>query len=237
MIKNLIFDLGNTLEPSEWNAMRARVETALKFRIPLKFVSVYSSLEKKYNTPFVCRAEGLRDILEKSLKEFGKYDIDAVLNFMKKRYWELEREFYETSNVLDELKKLKKSFKIYIFSNNSKDGVKRPVEIMESLGFHPDGYLSSEELGVKKPDPEFFTKACERFNLNYDESIYFGNSLKNDQPSEKAGIPFVLVYGYIMKGPEDPSTEKIKEFIDNGGLAIDFVETEKVVDVVNRLRR
>ncbi len=212
---NFAFDLGNTLKPSTANAMEARREAARKFGIPQKFPSIYSDLRKRN------RARPMKDdeknVFREALSSYGKYDVDDVYGFIKRRYRELEEMFYETSGILMELKKLQKSFGIYIFSNNSEKCLEKSVEMMSKHGFVPDGCVSSEKLGVEK-HVHVFIEGCKKFNIKCKESAYFGDSAV-DFPSAKAGMTFVLVRRY--------SAEKIEN-----ARAIDFVNAKEIRKVL-----
>jgi putative hydrolase of the HAD superfamily len=43
-----------------------------------------------------------------------------------------------------------------------------------------DMVIISDEVGIKKPDPQIFYLALQRLNVNPDESLYVGDNLKND---------------------------------------------------------
>ena len=67
---------------------------------------------------------------------------------------------------------------------------------LDELGITPlfDGILISSDAGVKKPDPEIFEIAFEKFNLNKDECFYVGNDLHDDVlGASNAGLKTVYI--------------------------------------------
>lgn len=51
------------------------------------------------------------------------------------------------------------------------------------------GFFSSKDLGVAKPDPEFFLRICHQMQVKPDESVMVGNDYQKDiQGAAQAGL-------------------------------------------------
>ena len=59
--------------------------------------------------------------------------------------------------------------------------------------FNPDAIFISEQIGISKPNPKLFVKACSDVGVNPSESMYVGNDLAHDiEPANKVGMVSVL---------------------------------------------
>ncbi len=81
-------------------------------------------------------------------------------------------------------------FRLYIFSNMSRMEVKEHRKKVDYEKFF-DKCVYSFNLGLIKPDIEFFKKGLDVIEHKGDECIFFDNNLKNKKNSEKLGIKFV----------------------------------------------
>ena len=95
--------------------------------------------------------------------------------------------------VVEILKGLKeRGAGVYLVSNAQACFTK---DELDELGITPlfDGILISSDAGVKKPNPEIFEIAFQKFNLNKDECFYVGNDLHDDVLGAK-GVGLKTVY-------------------------------------------
>jgi len=82
---------------------------------------------------------------------------------------------------------------VYLVSNAQACFTRREIE---RCGLAPlfDGVILSSEVGVKKPSPEIFGIALERFGLDADECVYVGNDRRDDVlGATRAGLRSVYI--------------------------------------------
>lgn len=88
----------------------------------------------------------------------------------------------------------------------------QPVEtaaLVRRLGVELDVVGMSDEWGLAKPDPAFFTRIADELRLPPGAIAYVGDRLDNDvRPARAAGMLAVFVrrgpWGWIQAGREDP---------------------------------
>ena len=85
-----------------------------------------------------------------------------------------------------------------------------------------DIVITSEEVGVEKPDPEIYIEACRRMACDVKKSIMIGNKLDVDcMGAVNAGMSAILVNSDV--------TEEDREYIKKEQLDITIVD--KIGDV------
>lgn len=74
----------------------------------------------------------------------------------------------------------------------------RAGELLRALDLPGDLVVTSEELGVAKPQPEFFARVLEAAQAEPDETVYVGDHPANDVfPAKRAG----LRVAHLRRGP------------------------------------
>lgn len=130
---------------------------------------------------------------------------NAVLLFRKKSRSRLK--LY--GGVKSGLKKLKKSgAKLYILSNAQECFTLAEIQ---KLGLTPffDGIELSSAFGKKKPSPDFFEYALEKYGLNRGDTVYTGNDICADICGARSvGLKTAYVLSNIS--PEEDGLEKAK---------------------------
>lgn len=81
--------------------------------------------------------------------------------------------------------------KIGIVSNVPQD--LRPIFAAHGLAGLVDAYTHSFEVGVEKPDPAIFLRACERLGTKPEETLMVGDHPVADAGALKAGLRFHLL--------------------------------------------
>jgi putative hydrolase of the HAD superfamily len=62
--------------------------------------------------------------------------------------------------------------------------------------FDPEAIFFTDQLGISKPNPKLFTKACEAMNLDPRRGLYIGDRLEHDVlPASSIGLRTVLYGG------------------------------------------
>ncbi len=83
-------------------------------------------------------------------------------------------------------------FRTACLTNNFRiDDAPRP-EVAEVLGLF-DVVLESRELGIRKPDPRFYTLACERLDVHPTQVVYLDDLGVNLKPARELGMTTIKV--------------------------------------------
>ncbi len=98
--------------------------------------------------------------------------------------------------VVEFLPKLSEKYKCVVVSNAVESDAALMKQAFEKV--HLDNYfylfITSKELGAKKPEPSFFKNALLRIGANTDEVIMIGNDYLRDIESAKAvGLGTILI--------------------------------------------
>ena len=113
------------------------------------------------------------------------------------------RRFCGVKSMLVELKRAGAG--VYLVSNAQSCFT---LDELRSTGLFPlfDGILISSDVGVKKPFPDIFRLAFEKFGISPDNSIYVGNDLRDDiLGATNAGMQTVYIKTPQSGGYEDGS--------------------------------
>ena len=112
--------------------------------------------------------------------------------------------FPDTLACLEGLKKAGK--KIYLLSNAQRSFTWQELELTGLLPYF-DGILISSDERCMKPDPAFYNRCCERYQLDKKQSVMIGNELRSDMAGAKAaGIDgFYINRSPVFHGESEPS--------------------------------
>lgn len=100
---------------------------------------------------------------------------------MGKLYWDTLIDHMQEEEGAGELLKTLKERGYYVgIGTNMTAGVQ--FRKLTKLGFGPwiDGMVTSEEVGVQKPDPKLFLLCAEKAGVSPEECVFVGDSLKKD---------------------------------------------------------
>lgn len=201
MLKIVIFDLDGTLynyEKCHYKALRTVYDyTYKKFGIEEeKFYRLYE--EAKNDTKLNLKGTAschnriiyFKNFLQKINKDIFKYS-EKLYNI----YW---HEFFNNMelypNVIDTFIYLKKNdIKIAISSNLTTLIQIRKIRKLK-INKYINYLLTSEELGVEKPNKNMFINILNYFNVANNEVIFVGNDYKNDIiGANNIGIKSILI--------------------------------------------
>ena len=112
------------------------------------------------------------------------------------------RRFQGVKTMLKELKRAGAG--IYLVSNAQSCFT---VDELKSTDLYPlfDGILISSDVGVKKPFPDIFRLAFEKFGISPENSVYVGNDLRDDILGA-TGVGMQTVY---IETPQSGSYEEV----------------------------
>ena len=173
MIKNLVFDLGDTLMSYQYKdidkilGVNDAENIAKKFFSSddfVAFMSDYRTEEELLNT--YTQSEDEKRVLQSVLS-----DIRWCVYYPK---------LYEWINSLQE-----QGFKIYLLSNYSMDMFYKHIQLIP-IKF--DGIVVSEDVHMCKPDRAIYELLLDRFNLKAVETIFFDDRIENLKEPRNMGF-------------------------------------------------
>ena len=185
-MKTYIFDLDNTLY-SYKNGL---------FDSQLERMREYIKLKLK-----ICDNEKADAIRDELYYEFGS----TMLGMM--RYHDIEsKEFLDFIDDIDishfkpndklnrHIKNLRKNHRTFIFTNASNFHTYR---VIKQLGLDDcfDGVLTVEDTGlVSKPKTKYFEIGKDKFDIDFNDAIFFEDSSHNLVPAKHLGMQTVLIH-------------------------------------------
>lgn len=199
MNRHLFFDLDRTLWDFERNS-----ESALRFlfeatkdthhlpsfhRFLLVYKEVNAKLWKKYGKGKITKEE-LRDT--RFLKTFRKFDLinEELSNYFNEQYLEISPlqtlVFPNTQETLETLKG--EGYHMHIITNGFKEVQLTKLKNCNLIDYF-NVIVSSEELGVNKPDVRIFQHAMDLAGATPDGSVMIGDDWNVDvMGAERAGM-------------------------------------------------
>ena len=195
MIKNVIFDYGNTI-----------VEY-----FPEEIVKSFGITNKEdIDTLKVLFDRKYWDLLDKgeiTIEEYKNDVLEKIPERLKKASEDMILRWYHNlpliDGVEDLIKKLKDDgFKLYILSNISQDFIddKDRFEIFKYF----DGCVFSAEMKMVKPDRKIYEHLLKTFNLKAEECVFLDDKEENIESAKKCGID-----GFVFKSNPKEAEEYI----------------------------
>ncbi len=191
-MKKPIFDIGDTLLPSHEKINE-------KIHEELRSEGVEDAPQFPINEYNIYKPSEVREWLE-------KHGIEADAEKLKQAYIEWEKKFLR-QNVIEELKEINEAFgPIGFISDNSIAAKEFYQELFKDEGLEYEGFVVSEEVGVKKPGKEIFKAFLEQRSERPESFVYFGNYVDRDKAAEEVGMYFVWddryhVFNSSFNGP------------------------------------
>lgn len=104
---------------------------------------------------------------------------------------QVRREWMELVTVNEEMinfiKKVKKSYPVYLLSNALSGFLREILEKYDLYGLFDEVYISAE-LHMAKPDPEFFEECLKRIGVKAEETVMIDDNVKNLAGARSVGI-------------------------------------------------
>ena len=202
-ITDVFFDLDHTLWDFDRNSMLAFKRVFRKHNIELdidSFIEVYEPINleywKLYREEKVSKPELRRGRLMDSLSCFG-FNYDAsYLDMLAESYIdELPLDNHLFSGARNILEYLTNKYTLHIITNGF-DEVQHLKLINSGIKNHFETITTSEEIGVKKPNPLIFQAALNEAKSEASRSIMIGDSFEADiLGAESVGMK-TLFYNY-----------------------------------------
>jgi HAD superfamily hydrolase (TIGR01509 family) len=114
------------------------------------------------------------------------------------------------------------------------------VEHLNHLGIggYFDRVLSSDQLGIRKPDRRIFENCLSILRVEPAEAVFVGDSIVNDVGGANAfGIRSILIEDESVKDAVQPRGERRRTGLESGLLRADFAvrELDEIPRIVRRL--
>ena len=190
MIKNIFFDLDRTLWDFEKNSKLVLDEIFFEFNLMEKigahkeiFINEYKKInETLWNQYRIgkIKKEFLRySRFKQTLELFNYYNENLSIEISDYYVKECPKKKNLFPNTIKILDYLKNKYNLHIITNGFEE-----VQIIKlkssGLSDYFDQIITSEKIGVKKPDPKIFSFALTSAKANKENSIMIGDDLKVD---------------------------------------------------------
>lgn len=186
-INHIFFDLDHTLWDFETNSDKTFSYIFQRNGIPMdleRFTDTYRPINKKYWKLFREEKVTKADLRYKRLKEaFDALNFDAsdeLIHTLSEEYIAyLSGNNALFENALDVLAYLEQKYKLHIITNGFEEVQFKKLKNSKLLPFF-DQVVTSENVGVKKPDPRIFHYAMEVAGASSQESMMIGDNFEAD---------------------------------------------------------
>lgn len=189
-IKHVFFDLDRTLW--DFNA-NSREELANLWKtynlhqkgisLPEEFIKIYEKVNEecwaKYRKKEITKEELRGKRFEDTLAYFGINEAGLAEKIGASYIKNSPQRTILVEGTLDLLAYLKKKYKLHVITNGFNEVQHLKLNNCNLTPFF-EKVITSDEVGVLKPNPEVFEYALEKANAKNTESIYIGDSLKID---------------------------------------------------------
>ena len=187
LVKDVFFDLDHTLWDFDKNSKLAYKRVFKQFKIDVefeRFIKIYEPINleywKKYREERVTKEVLRRGRLIDSFKMFNKKYTTLIIDKLADAYIEelpLDNHLFDgTLHILDYLTE---KYKLHIITNGFEEVQYKKLK--NSGIFHYFSTITtSEEIGLKKPNPIVFIKALEKASTSANHSVMIGDSFEAD---------------------------------------------------------
>jgi len=189
-INHIFFDLDRTLWDFEINSHSTLEELFSVFNLKEKgiqntdeFISIYKAHNEKlwglYRVGQISQKDLRRERFQRALSDFGIIDSVFAEKIGEDYIDVCPRKNKLYPHAIEVLDYLKERYELHIITN----GFDKTQHIkLEHSGLKQyfDKIITSEKLGVKKPNLAIFQHAIEMTNTNKEESVYIGDNLVVD---------------------------------------------------------
>ena len=186
-IKHIFFDLDHTLWDFEKNSDLAFQKVFKKQNVTANindFLKVYRPLNKEYWKLYreekVTKQELRYQRLKKTFDAI-KYNIsDDTIDIIAVEYIDFLADFNHLfNNTFEVLDYLNEKYELHIITNGFSEIQTKKMESSKILHYF-DKIITSDSVGVKKPNPKVFEYALQIANAKKENSLMIGDSLEAD---------------------------------------------------------
>ena len=186
-IKHIFFDLDHTLWDFEKNSDLVFQKIFQKQDITLNlnaFLKVYKPINleywRLYREEKVSKSELRYQRLKKAFDALNYSVSDELINIIAIEYIDFLPDFnYLFPNTFEILDYLKSKYQLHIITNGFEE-IQSKKMISSNIIHYFDAIITSETVGVKKPNKKVFEHALKLANANKENSIMIGDSIEAD---------------------------------------------------------
>ena len=186
-IKHIFFDLDHTLWDFEANSKKTFSYIFNKNDLDIEFedfIEVYQPINHRYWKLFredkVSKAELRYGRLKEAFEAIGFNSNDALIHLLSEEYITyLANHNALFENAIPVLEYLQPKYKMHIITNGFEEVQHRKLRNSNLLPFF-DEIITSEKVGVKKPNPKIFEYALDITGANNTESVMIGDNFEAD---------------------------------------------------------
>ena len=186
-VKDVFFDLDHTLWDFDKNSMLAFKRVFDRFQVEVEFDSfmkVYEPINleywKKFREERVTKEALRRGRLMDSFDKFNiKYPVHIIDDLADAYIEELPLDNHLFDGALNILDYLTGKYQLHIITNGFEEVQYKKLR-NSNIYHYFSTITTSEEVGLKKPNPLVFLKALEKANTNPEQSVMIGDSFEAD---------------------------------------------------------
>ena len=218
MKKHIFFDLDRTLWDFETNSHETLFEIYNKYNLRelgiesyIEFIKEYKKINEKlwkmYRADKISQKNLRRERFQKTLELYNIRNIDLSEKIGNDYIDICPRKTKLFPKTIEILNYLKSKYHLYIITNgfHKTQHIKLEFSNLKPY-FHQ--VFTSEQVGVKKPNPKIFEYALSKANANSEESVYVGDDLEVDiLGCQKCGIDGVYFNPKKIEHQENPKYE------------------------------
>lgn len=219
-IKHIFFDLDHTLWDFETNSDIAFEAIFKKYQVNAnidKFLNYYRGINENYwklyreerITKEELRVGRLRDAFKK-IKYEADMDLIDNLSVDYIEYLPKNNQLFE--GTFEILEHLKPNYNLHIITNGFNEVQFKKIENSGMTHFF-DKIITSEEAGVKKPNPIIFEFALKKTNAISTESIMIGDNWEADIMGAK-NVGFDVIYCNFNAKPVSENIKSVHKLIE-----------------------
>jgi putative hydrolase of the HAD superfamily len=186
-IQHVFFDLDHTLWDFEKNSALTFRKILEEYKIAVSFqsfIEVYKPINlqywKLYREEKVSKEVLRYERLSKTFKALNYKISDELIDVLSEKYIEFLPSFnYLFEGTKELLTYLKDKYELHIITNGFEEIQTLKMERSGILSYF-DQIITSESVGVKKPNPKVFHYALEKAKTTANHSIMIGDNLEAD---------------------------------------------------------
>ena len=186
-IKHIFFDLDHTLWDFEANSKKTFSYIFNKNDLDIEFedfIEVYQPINHRYWKLFredkVSKAELRYGRLKEAFEAIDFDSNDALIHLLSEEYITyLANHNALFENAIPVLEYLQPKYKMHIITNGFEEVQHRKLRNSNLLPFF-DEIITSEKVGVKKPNPKIFEYALDITGASNTESVMIGDNFEAD---------------------------------------------------------
>ena len=187
IVKDIFFDLDHTLWDFDKNSMLAFKRVFKKFKITIEFdafLKIYEPINieywKKYREDKVSKENLRRGRLIDSFNFFDLiYSTEKIDEIADAYIQELPFDNHLFEGVVEILDYLILKYKLHIITNGFEEVQHKKLK-NSGIDHYFSTVTTSEEVGLKKPNPKVFLTALNKANSFPTQSVMIGDSLEAD---------------------------------------------------------